>query len=202
MRLFNNNICIVEGFDMVGKSFFMKNFMPEFSIYHANHDLTDQTIGRHNSWAIGYGIIDFLSQTGIGKTKVVIDRGVGSSYVYKMLYEGSSDLISEVVKWYSEDEFFKESVGHIHVCHYNRASAKVIYAKSQSREENPNKISAQFDKFLSFDEYWEFYEVAEDLFKSVYEKLGIKPIVVKSFNGGYVINYPDGAQITVEVGSK
>lgn len=203
MNLFNESVYVVEGFDMVGKNFFVDKFMPEFSLYHANHDLTDETIGRHESWAIGYGVMDFLFQIQeTSKIKVVIDRGVSSSFVYKALYEGnldSNDHILTVVNWYSRNDFFKKSVGHIHVCHYNKASAKRLYEISQSREKNPNEVSAQMDRFSSFDEYWEYYTEAEDLFREVYRKIGITPIVVKSMPRSFVVEIPGEDPITVKV---
>lgn len=205
-NFFSNPVYVVEGFDMVGKSFFMNYVMSDYKVYHATHDLTDETVGRHNSWTIGYGVMDFLSQVGTDNLKVVIDRGVSSSFVYKRLYGMDAEVcfpgeltIDRVVDWYSKNEFFKSGVNHIHVCHLRKASARQIFEKSKTREVNPNALSAQMDRFSDFDEYWKTYLKAEELFTEVYDKLDIEPIIVKTYPGGFVINYPNGFETTVRV---
>lgn len=177
----DKNLCIIEGFDMVGKTTFIKNFMSDFKYYHPNHDITDCTVGRDHSWTIGYGIIDFFSQVGTDNIKAVIDRGIASGYVYRRLYHGIDvlDPIMDVVEWYSYSDFFK-SLCHIHICHYNKDTAREIYEKSQSREANPNAVSAALDKFYNFEAYWDYYCKAEKFYDIVYEMLKIKPIRVAS----------------------
>ena len=148
--------------------------------------------------------MDFLSQVGVEGLKVVIDRGVSSSFVYKHLYGMNEVSIEEptvdkVVDWYSKNEFFKSTVNHIHVCHLRKASARQIFEKSKTREINPNALSAQMDRFNDFDEYWETYLKAEELFDEVYDKLGIEPIYVKTYPGGFVIDDLSGSPTTVRV---
>lgn len=175
-----SNIKIVEGFDIVGKTTYMNKVHSNSKVYHCNHDLSDITIGRHNSWALGYGIIDFLSQVKIND-EILIDRGVISSAVYAELYD--SPLDSHVLEWYAGCEYFKKCIDHIYIRHYDETSARKIYEFAQSRKVNPNPLSAKFDKFTSFENYWSTYRHADQLFLDTYDKLGISPIVL--------LTYPD-----------
>lgn len=188
----NNNIeylgklVLVEGFDMVGKSTLIKELYPNHSKYHATHDLTDETVGRDNSWTIGYGVVDMLSQMySNGIPNLVIDRGVISSYVYTKL--SGKEFDSKIMEYYKNNKFFKENIRHILVVHQDKVSAKLIYDRSQSRTLNPNKISAELDKFDTFGEYWKQYEKAMNLFIEAYSILGISPeIRISSFRPNYI----------------
>lgn len=181
---------LVEGFDMVGKTTFMKTLFPEYKIYHCRHDLSDATIGRNNSWALGYGIIDYLDQTDGWDSKTIIDRGVMSSYVYEDIYNFRS-LDSKIIEWYKNCESFISKVDHVYICHKSKETARIIYKKSQSREVNPNTISALYDKFNSFEDYWKTYCKADELYREVYDLLGIKPEVYKNCADG-TWQGPDG----------
>lgn len=190
----SKRLCIIDGFDMVGKTTFIKNFMYDFKYYHPNHDITDLVVGRDNSWTIGYGIIDFFSQVGIDNIKAVIDRGPASGYVYKMIYSTTvriTDPIFDVMSMYRDMEFFATGITHIHVCHSSKESAREIYELSQSREVNPNAISAKLDQFSNFEDYWSTYCKAQKLYHRAYDILDISPIIVKTFVGGATIDIDD-----------
>lgn len=170
---------LIEGFDMVGKTTFMKILLPDHKIYHCRHDLSDSTIGRNNSWALGYGIIDFLDQTDGYDSKVIIDRGVMSSYVYEDIYNFRS-LNPKIMEWYRNCESFINKIDHIYIRHQSRDTAQTIYESSQSREINPNILSALYDRFDSFDDYWETYLRADQLYKEAYSIIGIKPRIYEN----------------------
>ena len=197
------NIYVVEGFELSGKSTFIDKIMKEFKHYHATHDLTDETIGRKDSWTIGYGVIDFLSQTASKDDLIAIDRGVFSSYVYEHLYnQGNRDTINKVVDWYSRNEFFKNTVGHVRVSHYNKSTARRIFELSKSREVNPNTLSSTYDKFSSFEEYWDRYQEAESLFDEVYKKIGVSKnnlLRVKPLVGSFIVETPELEAYTVKI---
>ena len=176
---FPNNYYIVEGFDMVGKTRFLAENLSDYKVYYCNHGLSDETVGRHNSWVIGYGVLDFLSQI-CPEDRIVINRGVASSYVYKRLYDGHY-LDQRILDYYKNNEFFCRKVGHLWIRHHSADTAEQIYGFSQSREKNPNELSAQFDRFNSFSDYWVYYKRAEALFLEVYDKLGIKPRVFETY---------------------
>jgi len=170
------NIVIVEGFEITGKTTTMKKMLiPDgYSYYHPNHNLTDVTIGRDNSWTIGYGIFDLLSQIDLSNTKILIDRGVASSYVYGIL--NGNPLDKRVIEWYKNNDFFHRGVSHVIVKHTDMTSARKIYDRCLSeRPENPNELSAKFDRFENFDEYYRKYSYASTLFDEAYEKLNIVP---------------------------
>lgn len=182
-----NRHIIVEGFEMVGKTTYaqkvVRGLTPRAVLYHADHDLTDKTIGRDNSWTIGYGIFDLLSHADLEET-VVIDRHVASSYAYQKLY-GGTPLSEEVIEYYKNNEFFHNSISHIHIQHLDRDNAFAIYQKSQSREKNCNELSNKYDQFESFDQYWERYLRAQEYFLEAYLKLKIVPTVKYTYDGGW-----------------
>lgn len=188
-EIVDKKVFIVEGFDMVGKTTAIKNFLPDYDTYFANHDLTDKVVGRDKSWVIGYGVLDLLSQIHSRDIKLVINRGVASSYVYSILYDDQSSLDERVLQWYRHNDFFVNQVGHIYVSHFNEVSARQIYENSLHRETNPNELSAKYDRFNSFEEYWELYQEADRLFNQTYRKLGINPLrIVTLENYEYLIN--------------
>lgn len=204
--LHKNKIVIVEGFDMVGKTSAVERFFSDYETYFATHDLTDVTIGRDNSWTIGYGVVDLLSQM---KTlpKLVINRGVVSSAVYSDLYGTvpSTKVLEKVLDWYACNEFFAKSITHIYVSHFDYHSAKVLFENSQKRQTNPNELSAKLDKFKSFDAYWNTYNKADELFRQYYRRLGIVPQTIETlrdFNylvNGRELHTPDGKVVQKEV---
>lgn len=180
------NTVIVEGFEMVGKSTMIENLLVRdngFVNYHATHDLTDRTVGRNNSWTIGYGVLDFLSQYDKEPYKrfdlrVAIDRGVFSSYVYQKLYGPVSDLNYKIVDWYKRNNFFHEGVTHLYVKPADETVSRMLWDKSRERPENPNFLSNKYDKFSSFEEYWEMFKKADELFEEAYQLMKVEPYVV------------------------
>lgn len=181
-----NNIILVEGMDMTGKSTFVKRKVPNyFTSYECHHDLTDKTVGRENSWTIGYGIIDFLQQmcsdpcNNLMNCNVVINRGVFSSYVYGRLYQ--NNLLDEtVIDFYKNNDFFKYDIDHVYVRHHSLDTAERIFESSKTREVADTEISRKYDKFNSFRDYWVYYNMADQLFKEVYDKVGIKPHIFET----------------------
>lgn len=181
-----NKVIIVEGFEMVGKTSYAKTLAERTNnfIYHADHDLTDKTVGRNNSWTIGYGIFDLLSHIPTEET-IIIDRHVASSYVYQKLYGPEGELYSEVIDYYKNNKFFHDSVTHIHVQHESKEEALKIFEKSKTRDKNSNELSNKYDQFDNFEEYWSRYSKAQEYFLEAYLKLGVAPRVVNTYYGGW-----------------
>lgn len=169
-------IVIVDGFDMVGKDLFIKEVYPNCQMYHPSHNLTDATIGRHQSWVIGHSIVEFLEQVSkIAITEnIVINRGITSSIVYSRIY-GNKEIPSQVIDWYLNNDFFKNRIKHIYIKHKNEKTAKLIYDLSKKREVPDNQISRKFDQFNSFEFYWRMYSIAHLKFLEAYESVGVKP---------------------------
>lgn len=182
-----NDIILLEGMDMVGKSTFVdKKFPNYFTTYECHHQLTDETVGRDNSWTIGYGIVDFLQQmyqdfcnNNLMNCNVVINRGVFSSYVYKKLYN-NKNFDSKILDFYKNNEFFKNDIEHIYVRHHNLETAEAIFESSKSREVADTEISRKYDNFNTFSDYWIYYCTADQLFKEVYDYVGIKPHIFET----------------------
>lgn len=185
-----SKLTIIEGFEMVGKSTFALKCIENPLIYHPDHVLTDATIGRSQSWVIGQSIIDFLScglldsleSTG---TNVVIDRGICSSFVYGILH--SHELIdSKVIDWYKNNKFFKDKVSILYFHHECKESARKLFEESKKRKKNPNKLSAAYDEFSDFENYWRMYCRADALFRESFEILGVRPQFIRTNYGGYI----------------
>lgn len=189
------DIVIVEGFEMVGKSTVIENLFVEegYTNYHATHDLTDATVGRNNSWTIGYGVLDFLKQYNQNflthfPAKVAIDRGVFSSYVYQKLYGPEGDLDSKVLEHYTNDKFFHNEVTHCYVRPANESVSRMLWENSKKRPKNPNALSNSYDQFSTFEDYWKMYKRAEDLFFESYKIMKINPYIIQvELNGTYSI---------------
>ena len=49
MKDYKNNIYIVEGFDGVGKDYYVEHNFPDKDFYRPNHELFDQFLGRQES---------------------------------------------------------------------------------------------------------------------------------------------------------
>lgn len=177
-------VVVVEGFDMVGKSTWVNEVLGTYQQYTPDHDLTDSTVGRSNSWTIGYGIFDLLSQVGYSGEGIVINRGVASSYVYPQIYN-QNPLDLQVIEWYKGNKFFKEETSVLYFFHESQESARVIYENSQKRQKNPNKLSDKMDQFKDFEDYWSTYTKAHRLFVEAFNKLGIKPEFIMTGSGGF-----------------
>lgn len=166
-------IYIIDGFDMVGKTSYIKSNLKGAKYWHPTHDLTDSTIGRVSSWSLGYGVLDFLSQTSLDQD-IVIDRGVASSYVYNLLYIHKK-LPKEVIQYYRDWKWFHKEVKYIHIRHSSENSARKIFSRGQTRGTAQNELSAKYDRFRNFDQYWDRYLEAEKLFTEAYFLLEIIP---------------------------
>lgn len=185
-------IIILEGFDMVGKSTYANEFL-KVRTYYPNHDITDVTIGRNNSWAIGYSVLDFLSQIDVRDEHIVINRGVFSSYVYSKLYGHSEDELPEaVIDYYRNSQFFKDNVSVIYFQHFSRSSAKVIYESSMSRQKSFNELTAKLDQFSDFDQYWRAYSKASELFIESFNLIGVTPYYFRTGDGYFLETSPLG----------
>ena len=176
--MFNKPIYIVDGFDIVGKSTLMKELLPDYKLWYPTHDLSDKILGRHESWVLGYAVLDYLSQV-TPSDKIVINRGVFSSYVYMRLYTNKI-FPEDIINWYKSNQFFLENIGHIYVKHEDVDSAKLLYESSKSREKSSNPVSDKYDSFRTFSDYWVLYNKADLLFREIYQKLGVTPRVFTS----------------------
>lgn len=173
-----SNICIVEGFDIVGKSTFINYQLPEYELYYYNHDISDETIGRSNACILGMNVIDFLSQVK-PKEKIIINRGIFSSIVYEKLYNNNI-LPDIVIDYYKNSEYFHNNIDIIYLMHDSRASAEILYQNSLHRPLNPNELNQEYDRFESFNDYWSIYMRAHNLFMNAFEDLKIKPYIVRT----------------------
>lgn len=190
----NYRIVSVEGFDMVGKDYVIKNHLqtpegikfgtawsPKF--YRPEYKLFDQMFSRNDAWVIGYSILDFLSQRPTDNTEMVyFNRFIVSSLVYSELYGGDLHKIDNLRKIYDyynydalKDKGFDIQIYHVR--HHDKSSAMRMMITSKDRDNNE-----PLDNFETFESYWMMYEDAESLFEKYYDLLGYKDHV------HYVIN--------------
>lgn len=193
-RLNLKDVAIIEGFDMVGKTTAVRYLFPNALPYFANHTLTDETIGRDDSWVLGYSLLSLLQRYRLVASPLVINRGPASGVVYSLLYRGKNPHLDKVVDYYSKWNYFTHKISHLHVRHHDKESAKILFEKSQSRTV-VNDLDKVFDSFSSFEDYWEMYLLAEKYYKETYQRLNITPTIIESIaNGGYIIT----EQVSVE----
>ena len=171
-----NDIVVVEGFDMVGKTHFMNTYSEfnNYSYYHPNYYTVDKVLGRDNAWTIGYGIFDMLSSLPASRLpSLLIDRGVLSSYVYGKMF--NTELPEEVIMYYKDSNFYHELVDNIIVRHSSKKSASKLYDLSKSRIVD-NDISSKYDTYSSFEDYYSNYLRSMDLFREACDLMNIKPL--------------------------
>lgn len=186
MNKVNYKIVSVEGFDMVGKDYVIKNHLkvPEgSSFYRPEYKLFDQMFSRNDAWVIGYSILDFLSQRPTNETEMIFfNRFIISSLVYSELYGGDLHKIEnlrKIYEYYNYDALKSKGfdIEINHVCHESQSSAMRMMITSKNRSDNE-----PLDNFETFESYWMMYEDAENLFKKYYDLLGYKDHVT------YIIN--------------
>ena len=168
----HNSIYIIEGYDGVGKDYYVKNNLSEKDFYRPNHELLDKFISRNDSYLVGFSIFDFLSRIRKTGVEVIINRCIASSLVYSELYNGRLHLhpnLDELIEFYKNNRHFQEA-NHIHVCHSSMESARKIYNLMSNRSDNE-----ELDEFDGFLDYWKCYCNAELAFSKYYKMLGIKP---------------------------
>lgn len=171
-----NNIYIVEGFDGVGKDYYISKNLADKSFYRPNYDVYDRFFGRQDSWCIGFSIFDFLSKFTKTKNEVVINRCIASSLVYSELYNGKLHLhpdLNKLIDFYKKNKHFQEA-NHIHISHKDYDTALCMYEELSRRD-----FKEELDNFEGFAEYWKRYCEAESLYSKYYRILGITPTYIQ-----------------------
>lgn len=170
------DIVIYEGFDMVGKTYLLNKLMNSNDDvvdvkYKPNWNImNDKVVSRGNRHIVGLAVIELFSDilnTSGRNLRLIIDRGLPSSVVYKSLYNQKSD--------YDEDELIKafnlsvdgSKVLIIHKNHKSKEDALKFYENAVS----DNDHNDDYDVFGSFDDYYEKYLLAEELYNKIYNKL-------------------------------
>lgn len=195
--MIKSHIVAIEGFDMVGKDYVIKNYkdhdLPNLNYYRPDYTLFDSMFSRNDAWVIGYSIIDYLSKSNLVPSKSVyysdnitcvgFNRFIVSSLVYSELYGGTLHTIEnlrEIYKYYSYESLKEKGfdLTIYHIKHSDISSAMKMMITSKDRSDNE-----PLDNFKTFETYWMMYEDAEKLFKKYYDLLGytnhVKVIVNK-----------------------
>lgn len=180
-----NNVCIIEGFDIVGKTTYAKEYLSNYRLYEYDHTIIDNTVGRSKAWMPGYSIIDFLSKTD-NKKKIVLNRGICSSIVYNKL-SNMEEIPEDIIEYYKHSKYFHDKVDILYFYHKSKSSAELLYTSSLSREVNSNKINQSYDRFNSFEDYWETYLKYESEFLCSFNLLNVNPYFIGVGNDSYKI---------------
>jgi hypothetical protein len=169
-----NKIIVVEGFDLVGKDYTIAHNkeLASHKFYKPDYSIFDKMLSRNDAWVVGYAIIDYLSKTKDNKDPVCFNRFIATSLVYSEIYGGTLHSIKnlrEIYSWYNQESLNKKGfdIEIFHIGHANMESARKLLIESERRE-----ITEDFDKFDSFESYWEMYTDAEKLFRKYYDLLG------------------------------
>ena len=192
------NICIVEGFDMVGKDTFIKTAFSDYKVWNPDFKPIDDALGRDKAWTIGLGVVDFLSKTYNGTDKIAINRGAASSYAYSVCRDDQDTIDNRVVEWYKNNEFYHNQVDHLLLRFSDIEVAKELYYESKLRRDVFNEVSAKLDKFDTFNEYWSEYIRHLEKFDEYYDKVGTQYIPVVVSRNMFCIKEPSHSYV-VEV---
>ena len=172
---FNKNIYVVEGFDMVGKTSFIKKYMSRYNYYRPTYEMYDISVGRKDSWLASCTVIDYLKNME-KPTKTVIDRGLFSGQVYSRIYNNKF-LDNKILDFFKKDNYFCKEVGHVYLRHRDVNTAREIFESAKKREVENNEITKSLDNFRTFDYYWTYYTNADLMFNDMYKQFGIEPRV-------------------------
>lgn len=183
--MIKSHIVAIEGFDMVGKDYVIKNYknynLPNLNYYRPDYTLFDSMFSRNDAWVIGYSIIDYLSKSHFVPSKSIyyndnvacvgFNRFIVSSLVYSELYGGNLHTIEnlrEIYKYYNygalREKGFDLTIYHVKHSDISSAMKMMITSKDRSNNE-------PLDNFKTFEAYWMMYEDAEKLFKKYYDLL-------------------------------
>lgn len=136
-----NTVSIIEGFNLTGKSTFIKDVL-NVEPYHFDYKSLDSQPDTAHYPAY--------------------DRSIISSYVYSRLYDDF-----EVVGKIPVFDFFKkfedcDSVDIYYVHHSLEETAKKIYDHTLANWNDSH--DKPYEKFFNFDDYWTIYRGSEDWF--------------------------------------
>ena len=162
-------ISIAEGFDLVGKTTFLKSKFVDYKIYKPDYRVFDHYFNRNLAFMYGYGQMDlfkYLKKSSQELPDIVYDRSVYSSYVYSWIYPSENTVPFDIVVDFTKsavDIFGELYLYYVH--HMNDESMKLIFDHDSSDHNEP------LDQFNSFDEYKLYYLRASDLFESLFDQL-------------------------------
>lgn len=170
-KLTSSNYIIVEGFDNVGKTTFINNYMkvklPNYKFlqfdYHNTEELGE--VPPKYRYLIG-GTLNTLIKSRLintSETPLVLDRWLVGSLAYNDLYkQGNTTLSTQVVN----------SLTSL----YDELGILVLYMYHDSKETAKSMLSTHsvveaYDQFESFEEYWDIYHKADILHRAYLHKL-------------------------------
>jgi thymidylate kinase len=157
-------IIVYEGFEMVGKTtsidrrsqgtdaIVLKDFKDKFG-YGDNRYGIDHT----KSWIIGASWFHLINEVlSLDDDKsIIIDRGLLSSIVYTMMSDVAVSSKTHIQYLLDQmvSDYRKSKAKIVYLYHDDKSIAEKFYNQASKGRAG----SDQFDKYMSFDHYWETY---------------------------------------------
>lgn len=175
-------VYIVEGYDMVGKSYFLNNILKEryerddeyivLQDFKSKFGYVDNKYGisTKQAWLIGASWIHMLvnmKNSGNLNCDVYIDRGILSN----VAYDGDNEYLR--THYISDMRVLDAKV--LYLKHGNLASAKTNYQMSKV---DSGRTNDRFDDFKSFEDYMKSYENYDKKFMKAVEYLKSQDVSV------------------------
>lgn len=153
------DIFVVEGYEMTGKSTFIKKYLSDYAVYRPNYEGYDfdKYIPRNSRSLLGIELLNFIrNNPGVINKGVVLDRSLPSGIVYSKLYPFNGTPIDkkDIEKLV---EIYKDvNAKIIYLYHPDSEYARKMYEASLKDSDH----SDIYDKFESFGMYWGKYREA------------------------------------------
>lgn len=167
------DILVFEGFEMTGKSYLAKQVHDQWpsALYRPDWEgaLSDKVVRRGNRFIPGLVVLDLLRsirEAHCQPPMIILDRWLAVSYVYRVLYGQASDCsnLEDMV------ESFKLAASPfnvviVHKSHADKADAQRMFSTSVQDSDH----SDQYDRFSSFEDYWQKYNQFNSEYLKFYE---------------------------------
>lgn len=179
-KIETNNIILLEGFNIVGKSEYIDKQLPHYyDLYNNSYFCkTISDITKSPKWIADSEVIDVVEKLISGSNKsnlmnlnLIINQGIFSDYVNSRIFS-NKNLDTKILDLYKNNSFFKDYISHIYIRHHDINTAQFIYESA--------KLNELIPVFRTFEDYWKMYSYANLLFKEVYDYIGIQPIIFET----------------------
>lgn len=186
----NADVVVFEGFEMTGKSYLAKQVNQKYAsiLYRPDWEgaMTDNVVRRGNRFIPGLAILGLWKQlsASVGPKRLLIDRWMAVSYVYQIQYNQPTDAVSldELVKAHilAADGL---NLVMVHKQHSSVEEAREMYELSLKSADH----SDIYDRFSSFEDYYEAYRKFNDSYLKFYEECCPFPTYILSSLGNRIL---------------
>ena len=185
----NADVVVFEGFEMTGKSYLAQQVNQKYAsiLYRPDWEgaMNDNVLRRGNRFVPGLAILGLWKQlfTSVPK-KLLLDRWMASSYVYQTQYNQPTDAVSlsELVKSHilAADGL---NLVIVHKQHSSMEETRGLYELSLKSSDHLDI----YDRFTSFEDYYETYQKFNDSYLNFYEEYCPFPTYILSSLGNEIL---------------